>query len=119
MAEELLCFRCGASLSALTPPISRQDECPECSVYLHVCRMCSFFDSSVPEQCREDDAEEVLEKERLNFCEWFKPSAAAFDADKAAEAIRSKSDLAALFGEEEQQRPDSDALGSAADDLFK
>jgi hypothetical protein len=81
--------------------------------------MCVFFDSTVPRQCREDDAEEVLEKERLNFCEWFKPSATAFDADRAAVATKSRSDLAALFGEEEQQKADDDALRSAADDLFK
>lgn len=119
MAEELRCFRCGASLSALTPPISRQDECPECSVYLHVCRMCSFFDPAVPEQCREDDAEEVTEKERLNFCEWFKPCAKAFDAGRAAEATQSRTELAALFGEDEHTKPDSDALTGAAEDLFK
>jgi hypothetical protein len=73
MPKQLLCYRCGASLAKLTLPISRQDECPSCANYLHVCRMCEFFDPNVPKQCKEDDAEEVFEKERLNFCDWFKP----------------------------------------------
>ncbi len=44
--------------------------------------MCLFFDAGVPRQCREDGAEEVLEKDRLNFCDWFKPSETAFDPDR-------------------------------------
>ena len=85
MPDELRCYRCGASLEKLTPPLSRQDECPGCSVYLHVCRMCVHFDASVPKQCREDDAEEVLDKEKLNFCDWFKASADAFDPARKQE----------------------------------
>ena len=119
MSEDLHCFRCGASLSALTLPISRQDECPACSVYLHVCKMCQFFDAAVPRQCLEDDAEDVTEKERLNFCEWFVPSATAFDAVRAADAQHSNSQLTALFGDDEQQTADDDTQQCAADDLFK
>jgi len=81
--------------------------------------MCLFFDPAVPKQCREDDAEEVTEKERLNFCEWFKPSAKAFDAERAANAKQSRTDLAALFDEGEVAKPASDALTGAAEDLFK
>lgn len=90
MSHNIACYRCGASLSALSLPFSRQDECPECHNYLHVCRMCQFFDARVPRQCREDGAEEVREKERLNFCDWFKPSATAFDeaGKNAADAAR-------------------------------
>ncbi len=79
MSHSISCFRCGASLAAMSLPLSRQDECPECSVYLHVCRMCKDFDPSVPRQCREDGAEDVTEKDRVNFCDWFSPSEAAFD----------------------------------------
>jgi len=119
MSTELVCYRCGASLAELTLPLSRQDECPACSVYLHVCRMCEFYDPGVPKQCTEDDAEEVNEKERLNFCEWYKPGASVFDPKQAAEASRAKSDLASLFGEEEGVKPDDNALLGDAEDLFK
>jgi len=47
--------------------------------------MCIYFDAHVPRQCREDGAEEVREKDRLNFCDWYKPSDAAFDEAKKNE----------------------------------
>lgn len=119
MAAELACFRCGASLAALSLPLSRRDECPECAIHLHVCRMCEFFDEAVPKQCREDDAEEVNEKEKANFCEWFKPSSAAFDPQRAERAGRAESELAALFGEGGEPEAPADDPASAAEDLFK
>ena len=119
MADMLLCYRCGASLERLSLPLSRRDECPDCSASLHVCRMCRFFDPSVPKQCREDDAEEVGDKEKTNFCEWFVPSETAFDPARADAAARAKSDLAALFGDESAARPAEDELTRAAKDLFK
>ncbi len=119
MADNLRCFRCGAALDRLSLPLSRRDECPECSIHLHVCRMCRYFDADVPKQCREDDAEEVFEKEKVNFCEWYTPSAAAFDPARADEASRAGSELAALFGEETAEKPSGDALTRQAEDLFK
>lgn len=119
MAEELSCFRCGASLARLSLPLSRRDECPDCAIHLHVCRMCVYFDPDVPKSCREDDAEEVIEKEKVNFCEWFKPSAAAFDPARAGEAAKAQSALNALFGDESEARADTDELAQKADDLFK
>lgn len=98
MSHNIACYRCGASLASLSLPLSRQDECPECQNYLHVCKMCIYFDARVTRQCREDGAEEVREKDRLNFCDWFKPSESAFDADR---------------------KGDEDAAQSAAEDLFK
>ena len=99
MSEIIACFRCGAPLSALSLPLSRQDQCPECTVDLHVCKMCVYFDRSVPRQCREDGAEDVTEKERVNFCDWFKPSSTAFDPHRKSEADAAQNALAALFGD--------------------
>ncbi len=100
MSHNLACLRCGASLSALSLPLSRRDQCPECSADLHVCRMCVYFDKSVPRQCREDGAEDVTDKDRPNFCDWFKPSDKAFDASANADAQAAKDALAALFGDD-------------------
>ena len=95
----LRCYRCGEGLEQLSLPIARLDLCPACSVELHVCRMCGNFDASVPAACTEEDAEEVHEKARANFCEFFSPSAAAFNgAEKRAED-ESRARLSALFGE--------------------
>jgi len=97
MAHNVCCFRCGASLASLSLPLSRQDECPGCGVYLHVCKMCRHFDPKVPRQCREDGAEDVTDKDRLNFCDWFVPSDSAFDAERKEEQDQAKSALDALF----------------------
>ena len=98
MPQELACYRCGESLAALSLPLSRRDQCPQCSADLHVCKMCSFFDARVTRQCREDGAEDVTDKERPNFCDWFKPSDAAFDPNRKSEADAAVSALDALFG---------------------
>jgi hypothetical protein len=97
MAHNIHCYRCGASLEALSLPFSRQDECPGCGNYLHVCKMCVHYDRNVPRQCREDGAEDVKEKDRLNFCDWYKPSERAFDADRKADEDQARAALDALF----------------------
>ena len=122
MADAARCYRCGESLAALTLPFSRRDECPSCTAHVHVCRMCLYFDPAVPKQCREDDAEEVTEKERVNFCEWFKPGLDAFDPVRAGRAAKAQTDLAALFGTggDNGDRPgDDDDQLKQAEDLFR
>jgi hypothetical protein len=117
------CYRCGASLTDLSLPFGRLDECPSCSMQLHVCRMCVFFDTTVPKQCREDDANEVKaqDKERANFCDYFKPSDAAFDGSFANAEAGAKQALDALFDEspgDEGSASDGDGV-TDADKLFK
>jgi len=99
MAHNVCCYRCGASLAELSLPLSRQDECPGCGNYVHVCKMCVYFDANVTRQCREDGAEEVKEKDRLNFCDWFKPSETAFDEKRKSEEDEAREALEALFGD--------------------
>lgn len=100
MSHNIACYRCGESLAALSLPLSRQDQCPSCSADLHVCKMCVFFDERVPRQCREDGAEDVTDKERPNFCDWYKPSDSAFDPNRKEQAQAAEQALAALFGDD-------------------
>lgn len=102
MSHNISCFRCGESLAALSLPLSRRDECPACTVHLHVCKMCVHFDRNVPRQCREDDADDVTEKERLNFCDYFVPSESAFDPARKNQADAAVDALAALFGDDDK-----------------
>jgi hypothetical protein len=83
--------------------------------------MCVFFDPSVPKQCREDDAEEVKvqDKERANFCDYFKPSESAYDGSFSAGEQKAKGELAALFGEGDGSEPGEDGVLGEAEDLFK
>ena len=119
MTHSVACYRCGASLAHLSLPLSRQDECPECRNYLHVCRMCVHFDPAVPRQCREDDAEEVLEKARLNFCDWFVASEHAFNAGRKTEEDEARAALDALFDGNSENEAETDERLSEAEKLFK
>lgn len=125
MAESLRCYRCGQSLASLSLPLRRLEECPSCRVHLHVCRMCTHFAPRLPTGCDEQDAPEVRDKASANFCDYFKPSATAFNAAQGAADTRARTELDALFG----KRPDGGAKAApegAADvalakarDLFK
>ena len=120
--SEIVCYRCGMSLEELSLPLSRLDECPSCSVYVHCCRMCRFFDPAVVEQCTEDDADEVKDKKGSNFCDYFKPGTEVFDPVPAAAEDRARDALGALFGDasdddaDEQSGPGD---SSDAEDLFR
>ena len=98
MAHDLVCWKCGASLAALTLPLRRLDECPCCRAELHVCRMCVEYDTTVAAHCREPTAEEVRNKEQANFCDFFKPRPGAYAAPNTAEVDRSRAELERLFG---------------------
>ena len=113
----LQCWRCGANLAALSLPLTRLDECPECAVHLHVCRMCEFFDPAVTKACREDDAEEVRDKQSANFCDYFKPADDSFDPKLRAQDQEARSKLNSLFGDDEPESPESNDANSP-DDLF-
>jgi hypothetical protein len=98
MAHDLVCWKCGASLAALSLPLLRLDTCPACHAELHVCRMCVEYDTSVAKHCREPTAEEVRDKERANFCDHFKPRAGAFTPAATEAADRARAELEKLFG---------------------
>ncbi|MGB5347165.1 MAG: hypothetical protein WBN23_13450 [Woeseia sp.] len=121
MSDILHCFRCGASLQALSLPLSRQDQCPQCARYLHVCRMCEYYDAQLVKQCREDDAEEVMDKEKPNFCDWFKAAPGRFNNQADSAASRAERQLASLFGDSDAGDGDSDSddASKAAEDLFR
>ena len=81
--------------------------------------MCRFFDPTISEQCREDDAEHVRDKETANFCDWFKPASGVFDAERKRAADAANAQLDALFGGGDADTVAPDEQQSAADALFK
>jgi len=136
MSAKLKCYRCGASLAELSLPLRRLEECPECTAELHVCRMCTHYAPLLPEACDEDDAPDVKEKARANFCDYFKPKPDAYTPGEQAAEAEAQAALGALFGEApdtggQQSRAgasggDADAAGDpaaaareAAEALFK
>lgn len=81
--------------------------------------MCDFYDPDVPKKCREDDAEEIPEKERVNFCEWFRPGEEVFDGKAAAQESQAKNSLAVLFDDAEDVAAAHADGTQDAEDLFK
>ncbi len=67
------CFHCAKKI-ALQQKVSFREECPHCQSDLHVCLNCQFYDESAHNECREVSAENVKNKERNNYCEYFSPS---------------------------------------------
>ena len=98
MAHDLVCWKCGASLAALSLPLRRLDECPKCRAELHVCLMCVDYDTTVAKHCREPTIEEVREKDKANFCDYYKPRRDAYVAPDAAAIDKSRAALDLLFG---------------------
>ena len=94
----LVCWKCGASLADLSLPLRRLDECRQCHAELHVCKMCEWYSISVAKHCRETVAEEVKDKERANFCDYFKPRPDAYAAANLDAAAKAQAELDALFG---------------------
>lgn len=68
------CFKCAAEIALTSGArIGRRDTCPSCGADSHVCRNCAHYDRSAYNECRESQAERVLEKERSNLCDYFTP----------------------------------------------
>ena len=66
-------IRCHACLKELDirPPIGRQEVCIFCGSDLHCCLNCGFYKIGAYNDCREPQAERVIEKSQNNFCDYF------------------------------------------------
>jgi len=98
MDHGLRCWKCGVSLADYSLPLRRIEECRACRAELHACRMCEFYDTAKAKHCREPIADEVKDKERANFCDYFRPTASAYQAGATTAAERARLELEALFG---------------------
>ena len=64
------CVFCGKEV-VLEFKIGRLHDCPYCGKYLHCCLQCRFYDRSYHNECRENQAQIVADKENANFCEFY------------------------------------------------
>lgn len=65
------CWGCGRELSG--SEYGRSESCPGCGRDTRSCRNCRHHDESSRSSCREPSAEPPGDKEKANFCEFFKP----------------------------------------------
>jgi hypothetical protein len=65
-----ICHSCRKEL-LIERTVGRQETCPSCGADLHVCLNCTFYSPGAYNECREPQAERVVEKKRSNFCDYF------------------------------------------------
>lgn len=119
MAENYVCWKCGADISHLTFPLGRMDKCNHCNADLHVCKLCKFYDRSRANQCQEPVADPVSDKQRSNFCGYFEIKGNAYQQGDSSTIVQAQNELAAIFGEpvEIKSSADNDAR-SELEELF-
>ena len=64
------CAFCNKAIS-LSNRVERNDTCPHCGNDLRSCKQCNFYDPHAYNECKEIQAERIVDKERANFCEYF------------------------------------------------
>jgi hypothetical protein len=91
----VVCHAC-ANAGEVPRPVSRREPCPSCGADLKCCLNCDFHDAASYNECRESAAERVVDKDRANHCDYFRPRAAG--SRPAAAATAAKDTLEGLFG---------------------
>ena len=114
-----MCWKCGASLDGVPMPLSRFSVCLKCGAELYVCKLCEFHDPKLRQNCLEDRAEHVQEKEHANFCEFFRPRADAYKTRDTSKTDAARAKLDALFGGAQPEAPaGEDPTREELDKLF-
>lgn len=90
------CYHCGKT-SESGDRIGRNETCPHCGYDLHVCYNCLHYDPKAYNECQENQAERVLEKDKANFCDYFSPSDHSMRAGENKKQDDAKAKLDALF----------------------
>ena len=99
MADNYVCWKCGADIGHLPFPLGRMSKCEKCKADLHVCSLCKFYDKSRANQCQEPVADPVVDKRRANFCGYFEAKVEAFQNQDSSTRNSTQHELSALFGE--------------------
>ncbi|HMO18566.1 MAG TPA: hypothetical protein PKA63_10010 [Oligoflexia bacterium] len=70
--DDPCCHACGRSLGlSRGMKIGRGETCAHCNVDVRVCKNCVHYNEKVYNECKETQAERVLEKATANFCDFF------------------------------------------------
>ena len=66
----MVCTFCREDIN-IAGKVSRSDTCPHCGGDLRCCKQCNFYHPSAYNECREVQAERIVDKNRANFCDYF------------------------------------------------
>jgi len=90
------CFFCKKIVENIDR-VGRRDTCPHCDQDLHICKNCEFFEPTAFNECKESQAERVLEKEASNFCDYFLASNLSDASDRSDPSDDAKKKLEEMF----------------------
>ncbi|MCK4397089.1 hypothetical protein KAW96_10945 [candidate division WOR-3 bacterium] len=94
-----ICYKCKKEIE-IEGKVGREELCPYCGSYLHCCLNCRFYDDYAHNKCREPRSEWVSDRERGNFCGYFKYKDSE-EIDKSEERKKkAKEELKKLFGKD-------------------
>ncbi|MBT4791988.1 MAG: hypothetical protein HON90_10485 [Halobacteriovoraceae bacterium] len=69
----IICYHCKEEIKLEnTASISRSEECEQCAANIRNCFMCNFYDKNSYNECREPTADRIVDKEKANFCDFYK-----------------------------------------------
>jgi hypothetical protein len=89
------CHKCLKNLE-IKAQVGRKDVCPSCGSDLRCCLNCGLHAPGAYNDCKEPQAERVVEKERSNFCDYFVfRDGASYHHEKDVDSA--KANLASLF----------------------
>jgi hypothetical protein len=112
------CRSCGAPLT-IGEPIPRDAECGSCGSDLRSCVNCRHYDPRLHNACRETEAEQVEDRRRRNFCEYFEPSREPWAPGSGDAAQDARAKLDRLFGGAKSPAPPSSTAREKLEGLFK
>ena len=87
------CWSCGTKIEANN--YARADICTGCRRDTRVCKNCTHYDPKLHNECKETQADRIVDKEKSNFCDYFLPRTTPFGSTTSTQNIRAAAE--ALF----------------------
>ena len=98
VTQNIVCWHCGVSVREEPLPLSTYAECRQCRAQLHCCRQCQHFNPRLRADCDEPRAESHSEREKANFCDWFKLRREFVEPGEKASSVNHQTELNTFFG---------------------
>lgn len=96
MRWKFTCWSCKTETEMHTQ-VFRSHRCRHCDADMLACRNCRFYDPQASKQCREPVSEPVHDKEKANFCDYFRPADHSDGGPEVSEAEAARARLNDLF----------------------
>ena len=116
--ESWMCWQCGMAVNDQPLPLSTYAECRPCRAQLHCCRQCQHYNPRLRVDCDEPRAESHSEREKANFCDWFKLRREFVEPSEKAPSVDHQTELNTLFGANAGVTKTPSNSRTQLDDLF-